>query len=90
MLPYTKNTLNKLEDLLQALGLNIRYERGTFKNNTCVLQQENLLVMNRFSDLEVKIRTISKIIQSTSLSEDMELDEKQKKLYYSLSQMTLL
>lgn len=89
MLPYTQNSLSKLEDLLNALGLRVRYERGSFKSGTCVLQQENILVVNRFSDIEVKIKSMIVVIQSMELSESMELDEKQRKLYYSLSQMSL-
>jgi hypothetical protein len=89
MLPYTQTSLNKLEDLLNALGLKVRYERGSFKSGTCVLQKENILVVNRFSDIEVKIRSMIQVIQGLEPSESTELDEKQQKLYYSLSQMTL-
>lgn len=89
MLPYTQNSLSKLEDLLNALGLKVRYERGSFKSGTCMLQKENILVINRFSDIEVKIRSMMQVIQDVELSENIELDEKQRKLYYSLNQMRL-
>src|SRR5690554_5596558 len=89
MLPYTQNSLNKLENLLNALGFKIRYERGSFRSGTCILQQENVLVINRFSDIEVKIKSMVQVIQSFELSDNIELDEKQHKLYYSLSQMIL-
>jgi hypothetical protein len=89
MIPYTQNSLNKLESLLNALGFKIRYERGSFRSGTCILQQENILVVNRFSDIEVKIKSMLQVIQAIELSESIELDEKQQKLYYSLSQMTL-
>jgi hypothetical protein len=82
MLAYTQNSLNKLECLLHALGFKIRYERGSFRSGTCILQQENILVVNRFSDIEVKIKSMLEVIQTIELSEDMDLDEKQKKLYY--------
>lgn len=89
MLPYTQNSLTKLESLLNALGFKIRYERGSFRSGTCILQQENILVVNRFSDIEVKIKSMLQVIQAFELSENIELDEKQQKLYYSLSQMIL-
>lgn len=89
MIPYTQNSLNKLESLLNALGFKIRYERGSFRSGTCILQQENILVVNRFSDIEVKIKSMLQVIQAIELCESIELDEKQQKLYYSLSQMTL-
>lgn len=84
MLAYTQNSLTKLEDLLQALGFKIRYERGSFRSGTCVLQQENILVVNRFSDIEVKIKSMVEVIQTVEISEDMDLNEKQQKLYYLL------
>ena len=89
MLSYTQTNLSKLEDLLHALGLKVRYERGNFKSGTCVLQQENILVVNRFSDIEVKIKSMIQVIQTVDLTEDIDLNEKQRKLYYSLSQMDL-
>ena len=82
MLAYTQNSLTKLEDLLQALGFKIRYERGNFRSGTCVLQQENILVVNRFSDIEVKIKSMVQVVQSVELSEDIDLNERQQKLYH--------
>lgn len=89
MLPYTQNSLNKLESLLYALGFKIRYERGSFRSGTCILQQENILVVNRFSDIEVKVKSMLQVIQNFELPENIELDEKQRKFYYSLNQMIL-
>lgn len=89
MLPYTQNSLIKLEGLLQALGYKIRYERGNFRSGTCVLQDENILVVNRFSDIEIKVKSMIQIIQSMEVDEDVVLDGKQQKLFNSLYQMTL-
>jgi hypothetical protein len=87
MLAYTQNSLKKLEDLLQALGFTIRYEKGSFRSGTCILQQENILVVNRFSDIEVKIKSIVQVIQTVEFSDEIDLNEKQQKLYYLLTQM---
>ena len=89
MLPYTQNSLTKLEGLLQTLGYKIRYERGNFRSGTCVLQEENILVVNRFSDIEVKIKAMIQIIQGLKVPEDTVFDDKQQKLFNSLYQMSL-
>lgn len=89
MLPYTQNSLNMLEGLLQTLGYKIRYERGNFRSGVCVLQEENILVVNRYSDIEVKIRSMIKIIQGLKIPEDVVLDDNKKKLFNSLYKMSL-
>lgn len=89
MLAYTQNSLDKLEDLLKALGYKIRYERGSFRSGTCILQQENILVVNRFSDIEIKLKSMVQVIQTVELTENMALNEKQQKLYYLLTQKAL-
>ncbi len=89
MVPYTQNSLNMLEGLLQTLGYKIRYERGNFRSGVCVLQEENILVVNRYSDIEVKIRSMIKIIQGLKIPEDVVLDDNKKKLFNSLYKMSL-
>lgn len=89
MLPYTQNSLTKLEELLKALGYRIRYERGNFRNGTCVLQTEHILVVNRFSDMEVKIKSMIQVIQSIDIPKTFVPDQKQEKLLRSLHQTTL-
>lgn len=101
MLTYTHHTLTKIEDLLKALGYKVRYEKGSFKNGTCILQQENILVVNRFSTIEMKINSMLQVIQSIDFFQSIEdtmrndnlkeiqLDEKQRKLFHLLHQMRL-
>lgn len=89
MLPLTSHTVTKLEKLLEALKYRIRYEKGNFKNGTCLFQQENLLVINKFSDIEVKITSMVQVIREIDLPDQLDLDEKQRTFLYTLKQMSL-
>lgn len=79
MLTFTQHNLHKLEDLLKANNYIIRYEKGNFKSATCTLLQNKILVVNKFSDLEVKINSLMQIIAELDFSNAF-LDDKQKKL----------
>lgn len=88
MLSYTQTTLQKLEELLRIKNYKIRYEKGNFKSGTCTLLQDKILVVNKFSDLEVKINSIAELTASLDFS-DVVLNEKQKKFLYLIKQTKL-
>lgn len=89
MLPYTQNSLTQLEALLNALGYRVRYERGNFRTGTCILLEESIVVVNRFSDREVKIKAMIQVIQSMEFPKTVVLNPKQEKLLRSLHQIKL-
>ncbi|TCK84803.1 hypothetical protein [Albibacterium bauzanense] len=88
MLPFTQHSLHKLEDLLKASNYKIRYEKGNFKSGVCVLLQDKVLVINKFSDIEVKINSLIETIRELDFSNSM-LDDKQKKFLYLVKQTKL-
>jgi len=88
MLPYTQHNLHKLEDLLKANNYKIRYEKGNFKSGVCVLLQDKVLVINKFSDIEVKINSLVETISELDFSNSI-LDDKQKKFLYLIKQTKL-
>ncbi|MFB5944390.1 hypothetical protein [Albibacterium profundi] len=88
MLSYTQTTLQKLEELLRIKNYKIRYEKGNFKSGTCTLLQDKILVVNKFSDLEVKINSIAELTASLDFSVVV-LNEKQKKFLYLIKQTKL-
>lgn len=85
MLPFTQHSLQKLEGLLKANEYHIRYEKGNFKSGICTLLQDKILVINKFSDLEMKINSLSGMIRELDFSEAT-LDEKQQKLLTSIKE----
>jgi flagellin-specific chaperone FliS len=63
MIKFTKHFLKKLEDLLSELGFVLRYEKGNFQSGYCLVENRNILVVNKFFDTENRIQVIIDIIQ---------------------------
>ena len=59
---YTKNSLKKIEGLLSDLGFKVRYEKGNFKSGYCILENSNVVVLNKFFDWKGRIDTLLDII----------------------------
>ncbi len=84
-LSYTQHTLDKLESLLKALGFKLRYEKGNFKTGACVLEQNRVIIVNKFSNLESKIIALAGMLQNSETDDGL-LEEKQKSFLYLLKQ----
>ncbi len=54
----------ELEDVLQQLGFRIRKEKGNFRGANCVLDGENLIVLNKNQPIDTQAVTLAKLIQS--------------------------
>jgi len=87
-LPLTNHTLEKLEQLLFAMGFKVRYEKGNFKTGACLLEHNRVIVVNKFSSLEGKIAALVTLIKQTNPDENL-LDDKQRQFFHSLQQMEL-
>jgi hypothetical protein len=87
-LSYTQHTLDKLESLLKSLGFKLRYEKGNFKTGACILEQSRVIIVNKFSNLEIKILSLADLLRNTE-TDDTLLDEKQKAFLYLLKQTKL-
>lgn len=83
MVSITQYNLDKIENLLSDLGYRVRYEKGNFKTGACVIQNSKVIVVNKFSNLEIKINSLIQLIKDFELSKE-ELDEKQWVFYRSL------
>lgn len=84
-LSYTQHTLDKLETLIKTLGFKLRYEKGNFKTGSCVLENDRIVIVNKFSNLESKINSLADLLQRSETDENL-LDEKQKAFLYVLKQ----
>jgi hypothetical protein len=76
MLTLTTHTLEKLEILLRTAGYRVRYEKGNFKTGACLLLNNRIIVVNKFSNLESKIQAIVELIRGLELEYHL-LDDKQ-------------
>ena len=65
----SKSTLKKLELLLHELKYALRYEKGNFKSGYCIVNDSNIIIVNKFFDVQARINTLADIISSLQLSE---------------------
>jgi len=89
MLAYTSHSLEKLESLLKDLGYRIRYEKGSFKTGACKILSTKIIVVNKFSNLEMKIQSLCQLIQDMEINENV-LTVKQRSFYLSIKQTNLI
>jgi len=62
MFKYTKYLLDKIEDIFKELEYNVRYEKGTFESGYCIVDEHNIVVINKFFDTEARINCLLEIL----------------------------
>lgn len=85
---FTKQFLNKLEDLMSETDYVLRYEKGTFKSGYCILKDTKVAIINRYFSIDGKINSLIEIIRSIELDKS-KLSEKNKKLFSEITQTEL-
>lgn len=80
MFKYNNTTLKKLEAILKDSGYIIRYERGQFNSGYCVLESKQVIVINRFYDLEAKINVLVELVGRLPIQREL-LDENSLSFY---------
>lgn len=84
----TKHLQSKLEELFKALGYQVRYEKGTFKSGHCVLEDQNVIVINKFFPMESKVNALVEIARTIESDAEL-LDQPQQKLLQKINQTEL-
>lgn len=83
MISITQYNLDKIEELFSQLGYRVRYEKGNFKTGACVIQNSKVIVVNKFSNLEIKINSLILILKEFEVNQDT-LEEKYWLFYLTL------
>ena len=78
MLKYTRSNLKKIENFLIEQGYQIIYEKGHFKSGYCIVNESNIIVVNKFFDVEARINVLQEIIVNLDLSEGLFENKKKK------------
>lgn len=55
--------LLELESVCEKAGYTIRKERGTFRGDQCIIEGENLIVINKNRPAETQAALLAKVIQ---------------------------
>ncbi|MGO1244285.1 MAG: hypothetical protein ACTJHT_13670 [Sphingobacterium sp.] len=86
MIAFTQHNLGKIEDLFSDLGYRVRYEKGSFRTGACVLQNTKVIVVNRFSNLEIRIQSLIQLLLEMVIDVS-QLEDKKKEFYKSLKKL---
>lgn len=84
MFKYTKYLLKQIEELFDELDYKVRYEKGNFKSGYCIVDDRNIVVINRFYDTEARINCLLEIIDSIEIQQES-ISESGKKTLKKLS-----
>jgi len=81
MLKYTKHTLQKLEHIFKEAGYQLRYGKGNFTAGYCLLNEQNIIVVNKFYDTEARISCLLELLINTDIVEE-NLEQKTRKHFH--------
>ena len=81
----TKQLQEKLEALFKALDFKVRYEKGSFKSGYCIIEEQNVVVINKFFPMESKVGALIEILRQVEVDET-KLDENERKLLHKVRQ----
>jgi len=59
----------ELESLCEQSGYNIRKERGTFRGDSCIIEGDKLIVVNKNRPLEAQVGILAKVLQDLDTEE---------------------
>lgn len=62
MLKYTPANLKKLENLFKEIGYRIIYEKGQFNSGYCIVNEQKMIVINKFYKTDARINCLISII----------------------------
>jgi len=82
-LKYTKHLLGKVEELFKEIDYTVRYAKGNFQSGYCIVEHQNIAVINKFYETEGRINVLIDILDKLDIQEDA-LSEKSLKTYKQL------
>ena len=65
----TEKLLLELEELVEQLGYTIRKEKGTFRGDSCVIEGQNLVVLNKKKPDQQQVGLLARILKDKELSD---------------------
>ena len=66
---HNSTTLKKAENFLEDAGYVIRYEKGNFNSGYCILEDKNVVVINKYFQTEAKVGAILDIITNLKVDQ---------------------
>lgn len=88
MIKFTQTNLSKIEDIFKETSYKIRYERGNFKSGSCMIQDNKVIVINKFASIDIKISFLLEALKTQPIDEQL-LSEKSRLFLQEFKQTTL-
>lgn len=89
MFKNTKHNLKKLENLFGDLAYTIRYEKGNFQSGYCIVENRNVIVINKFFEVDGRINVLLEILGEIEINEE-QFSEASAKLYKQLMKLEVM
>ena len=89
MVKYNKNFLKKLVGLLAEANYKVRFEKGNFISGHVVVLQKNIIVVNRFLAIDMKINALLDIMYELKIEKNY-LSPNSRKTYVQLIKTGIL
>ncbi|GJM36247.1 MAG: hypothetical protein DHS20C18_52480 [Saprospiraceae bacterium] len=86
MFKNTKHNLKKLETLFGEMAYTIRYEKGHFQSGYCIVEDRNVIVINKFFEVDGRINVLLEILGKIPVDEAI-FSEASAKLYKLLMKL---
>jgi hypothetical protein len=69
MFKYTRQSLKKVEEIFKEMSFKILYEKGNFQSGYCIVDNKDIIVINKFFDIEGRINVLVEIIEKLNIQE---------------------
>ena len=80
---FSQKTVERIEELLHLAGYKVRYEKGAFRGGACMVEDQRLVVINKFFPAEARAASLAEIFLGLEL-EGLELNDVQSKFVKDL------
>ena len=85
---YSIKFLSLLENIFTQAGYTVRYEKGNFQAGYCLLNQQRIIVVNRYFALEGKINCLIEILKTVSWKFE-NLSDKEAEVFNAIATQNL-
>lgn len=65
-----KNITEELEQLLSNKGFTIRKEKGNFLGDSCLIEGDNLIMINKMQPIEIQLGVYARVLKNCDLEND--------------------
>ncbi|HLR26636.1 MAG TPA: hypothetical protein VK112_12275 [Fodinibius sp.] len=65
----TEKLILELEQLVEKAGYTIRKEKGTFRGDSCVMEGEKLVVLNKNKPEQMQVGLLARVLQEQQLQD---------------------